>query len=46
MAGDEVASDGFDFKAPPGARQVDVKDLKTIKDLSDLPGNFLIGAKR
>jgi hypothetical protein len=45
-AGNEVTSDSFDFKAPPGAKQVDVKDLKTIKDLSDLPGNFLIGAKR
>src|SRR6516164_1529830 len=44
--GDEVASDGFNFNAPPGARKVDVKDLKTIKDMSDLPGNFLIGGKR
>src|SRR5215468_10851082 len=45
-AGDEVASDGFDFNAPPNARQVDVKDLKTIKDMSDLPGNFMIGGKK
>ena len=42
----EVASDSFDFNAPAGARQVDVKDLKTIRDLSDLPGNFLVGGKK
>jgi hypothetical protein len=44
--GDEAPSDGFAFNAPPGARQVDVKDLKTIRDMSDLPGNFLIGGNK
>ena len=44
--GSEVVSDGFSFKAPAGARQVDVKDLKTMKDMSDLPGNFLTGGKK
>ena len=44
--GDEVASDTFAFNAPPGARQVDVRGLKTLRDMSDLPGNFLIGGKR
>jgi hypothetical protein len=44
--GDEVASEGFNFSAPPGARRVDVKDLKMMRDMSDLPGNFLIGGKR
>jgi hypothetical protein len=44
--GSEVVSDGFAFKAPAGARQVDVKDLKQIKDMSDLPGNFVIGGKK
>lgn len=45
-AGEEIATDGFTFDAPPGARKVDVKDLKTIRDMSDLPSNFLIGGKR
>jgi hypothetical protein len=44
--GNDVVSSGFGFSAPPDARQVDVKDLKTMKELSDLPGNFLIGGKK
>src|SRR5262249_14395592 len=45
-SGSEASSDRFDFNAPAGARQVDVRDLKTIKDMSDLPSNFLIGGNR
>ena len=43
--GSDVASGGFSFTPPPGARQVDVADLATLKDMSDLPSNFRIGDK-
>ena len=43
--GSEVASKGFGFTAPAGARQVDVTDLAKLKDMSDLPSNFRIGDK-
>ena len=44
-AGSDVASGGFSFTPPPGARQVDVADLAKLKDMSDLPSNFRIGDK-
>jgi hypothetical protein len=43
--GGDVASKGFGFTAPAGARQVDVADLAKLKDMSDLPSNFRIGDK-
>jgi hypothetical protein len=43
--GGEVASKGFSFAAPAGARQVNLGDLAKIKDMSDLPSNFRIGDK-
>jgi hypothetical protein len=41
--GDEVAADDFSFKAPDGAKKLDPKELKAMKALSDMPGNFSIG---
>jgi hypothetical protein len=43
--GSNVASGGFSFTPPPGARRVDVADLAKLKDMSDLPSNFRIGGK-
>ena len=43
--GGDVASGGFNFTPPPGARQVDVADLSKLKDMSDLPSNFSLGGK-
>ena len=43
--GSDVASAGFNFKPPSGARQVDVADLTKLKDMSDLPSNFRTGGK-
>ena len=43
--GSDIASGGFSFTPPPGARRVDVADLATLKDMSDLPSNFRIGDK-
>ena len=44
--GSEVASAGFSFTAPTGARRVDLSDLAKIKDMSELPSNFVIGGKQ
>lgn len=41
--GDEVAADDFSFKAPDGAENLDPKELKAMKGLSDMPTNFSIG---
>jgi len=43
--GSEVASTGFSFAAPAGAKQIELGDLAKIKDMSDLPSNFRIGDK-
>ncbi|MGB3021323.1 MAG: DUF2092 domain-containing protein [Methyloceanibacter sp.] len=44
--GDEVAADGFSFEAPAGAKQVDIAELKKMKDMGELPSNFIIGGKQ
>ena len=43
--GSNVASGGFSFTPPPGARRVDLADLAKLKDMNDLPSNFTIGGK-
>jgi hypothetical protein len=43
--GDDSAADAFSFKAPPGAKQLDLKDLQKMKDMDELPGHFVIGGK-
>ena len=43
--GDEVATDGFSFEAPAGAKQVDIAELKKMKDMGELPSNFIIGGE-
>jgi hypothetical protein len=43
--GSQVASGGFSFTAPTGARQVDLKGLAKVKDMGELPSNFQIGDK-
>jgi len=35
----------YSFKPPAGATKMDVKDLETLKETSDLPENYKIGAK-
>ena len=38
--GDEVAADGFSFKNPTKAKKIDLKD---IREMDELPKNFVIG---
>ena len=42
-AGAGVAGADFTFKPPAGAKKLDVKDLKTLKETSDLPENYKTG---
>jgi hypothetical protein len=41
--GDKVASDDFSFKAPADAKKIDVKELKDMKGMNELPSNFMTG---
>ena len=36
----------FSFKPPAGATKLDAKDLETLKETSDLPENYRIGAAK
>ena len=36
----------FAFKAPAGARQVSVEELKSTKDTNEFPSNFVLGGKQ
>ena len=45
-AGAGVAGSDFTFKAPPGAKKLDAKDLQALKESSDLPENYKIGASQ
>ena len=38
------AASDFTFKPPAGATKLDAKDLETLKETSDLPENYRIGA--
>jgi hypothetical protein len=41
------AADGaFVFKAPAGAKQITLEELKAMKDMADLPSNFIVGGKQ
>jgi hypothetical protein len=44
--GDEVAADSFAFEAPAGAKGVDMAELKKMKDMDELPSNFVIGGEQ
>ncbi len=43
QAGPSVSSGGFAFVAPAGARKITFKELKAMKDMSELPSNFVFG---
>ena len=43
--GSEVGTPDFTFKPPSGAKQISVDELKKVKDMGELPGNFTLGGK-
>ena len=45
-AGGAAAASDFSFKPPSGATKMDVKDLEGLKETSDLPENYRIGAAK
>ena len=45
-AGAGVGQPDFTFTPPAGATKMDVKDLETLKETSDLPENYRIGASK
>ena len=45
-AGAGVAGSDFTFKPPAGAKKLDAKDIETLKETSDLPENYKIGASK
>ena len=36
----------FAFKAPAGARQISLEELKSAKDMNEFPSNFVLGGKQ
>jgi hypothetical protein len=40
------AAGDFAFKPPAGATKLDIKDLETLKETSDLPENYKLGEAR
>ena len=45
-AGPTGGQSDFSFKPPAGATKLDVKDLETLRETSDLPENYKIGAEK
>jgi len=45
-AGGAAAPSDFTFTPPAGATKMDIKDLQALKDTSDLPENYKIGAAK
>jgi hypothetical protein len=43
--GGEVATTNFAFTAPAGARRIDLDELRTMKDMGELPSHFNLGGK-
>lgn len=41
-----ASSSDYSFKPPSGATKMDIKDLETLKETSDLPENYKIGAEK
>jgi hypothetical protein len=45
-ASTSASASDFSFKPPAGATKIDIKDLETLKETSDLPENYRIGAEK
>jgi hypothetical protein len=43
--GSEVAKTDFAFKAPAGARMINLDELKKTKDMGELPSHFVVGGQ-
>jgi hypothetical protein len=45
-AGTAVPASAFSFTPPAGAKQMDIKNLAALKEMSDLPENYRIGGSK
>jgi hypothetical protein len=45
-SGAQAGNMDFSFTPPAGAKKLDIKDLETLKETSDLPENYRIGAAK
>ena len=43
--GGEVAPAAFGFKAPPGARRIELAELQKMKNMGELPSHFILGGQ-
>ena len=43
--GSDAAKMDFAFKPPAGARQINLDELKTTKDMGELPSHFIVGGQ-
>jgi hypothetical protein len=44
-AGGDPATAAFDFKAPPGARRIELAELQKMKNMGELPSHFILGGQ-
>jgi len=46
QSGGAAVEGAFVAKPPPGARQISLEELKSIKDMNEFPSNFILGGKQ
>ena len=46
QSGSAAVEGAFVFKAPTGAKQISLEELKSIKDMNEFPSNFILGGKQ
>ena len=46
QTGSAAVEGAFVFKAPAGAKQVSLEELKATKDMNEFPSNFILGGKQ
>ena len=46
QSGGAAVEGAFAFKAPAGARQISLEELKAAKDMNEFPSNFILGGKQ
>ncbi len=45
QSGGAAVEGAFLFKAPTGARQISLEELKSMKDMNEFPSNFILGGR-
>ena len=45
LAGGDVTTTDYAFKPPAGAKQINLDELKAMKNMGELPSHFIMGGK-